>query len=796
MAINIWEQGGKPTNYTSLPTVNSLLIELNKDYTISFKAKSPSKAILRVSSYNNVNDLNENITLTNEFKYYTLSWYESQGGQLFFIDKDGSGDIEVQDIKVVEKGMGVSTINGISSNLSEWRQHSANINWAFMEDSSRITLMKRIPIEPASFTYYINLESGYEYYIRYYTNETSDAVSNEGWGLGGSGKKINPPNNAKFAGIILKRTDQTPITPEEVLKMKPVLSVGMSVPWEPKTGDRMIKPQSTEKNLFDKQDFAINKYQGTGSTYRYDMIVKPNTEYTLSTNAPFDVSGSANIYFNGTSTGIDGVQSGSPKTVISGGKGELYILVRYATNNAYQKVLDGEYIIQIEEGTIPTPFSVQRNKVSINTATSGKNMFIGFESGYLNSGTFNEKPLSGSNGQRTSLWMDCEPGVKYALSGGDRSSWHFKNANGAIFAGLVGSDFGGVITPPNGAVLMRVYYSSDGTHGFPQIEKDEVSSYEKPIMIPKKAIKIPKKNMVKEDTVILDATTIANVIHDETIKLDVGKTYTLSAIIPTGVTMQPRKEYTGAVYQNLNGNGSKMSLTFVATHEILVLRKYTVSPIGLVTVSEIQIEEGNQTPFEKYTPVNKPARKGIEMDGVFDYLESKTLPREPKYPFTIELDFIWYGKHFNGTVGLFGNTAFTVRFDGLGAPLNKVNLVKYNIADQRITIPFDILPNVRYRFKLITETDRVKLYIDDVFISEFMNSTRYIPELYNDPITGKFVVGVQGKDRAHNFKGIFERVKYYDDESVILEYDFNKPGEMFKTKVYGNPTQLNKQSRR
>ena len=606
MAINLWEQGGKPNSYTSLPTVNSLLIELNKDYTFTFKAKSPTNAILRVSSYNTVNDLNENITLGNEFAEYSLSWYESQGGQLFFIDKDGAGNIEVKDVKLVEKPMGVSTIKAISENLSDWREHSANIGWQLMTDPSRITLKKRIPVEPLSFKYCMSVAPGYEMYFRYYTNETTDAVANEGWLSANWNKPLLIPLTARFVGIILKRVDNQIITVQELLKMKPMFHIGLSsIPYEKKQGDRMVPPQPTEKNIFDIKDFAINKIQGTGSTYRYDMIVKPNTEYTLSTNAPFDVSGSANIYFNGTSTGIDGVQSGSPKTARSGGKGELYILVRYATNNAYQKVLDGEYLIQIEEGTQATPFEVQRNKVAIVGGTIGKNMFRGFESGYLNSGTFNEKPLSGSNGQRTSLWMECEPGMKYALSGGDRSSWHFKNANGVIFAGLVGSDFGGVITPPNGAVLMRVYYSSDGTHGFPQIEKNEVTNYEKPVTAPKVAIKIPKKNMVKEDTVIMDATVTANVIHDETIKLEIGKTYTLSAIIPTGVTMQPRKEYTGGVYQNLNGNGSRQSLTFVATHEILVLRKYTVSPIGLVTVSEIQVEEGYQTSFEKYIPVNK-----------------------------------------------------------------------------------------------------------------------------------------------------------------------------------------------
>lgn len=116
--------------------------------------------------------------------------------------------------------------------------------------------------------------------------------------------------------------------------------------------------QTTGKNLF---SVVFNHTTDTG-VFRYDMKLKPNTNYTLSCDAPKTTV--ASLYLNGERTDINGVFKNRPKTIMTDETGNIYILVRNTdyTNsiNLYQAVLDGLHYIQLEEGenaTSPEPYT-------------------------------------------------------------------------------------------------------------------------------------------------------------------------------------------------------------------------------------------------------------------------------------------------------------------------------------------------------------------------------------------------------------------------------------------------------
>lgn len=94
--------------------------------------------------------------------------------------------------------------------------------------------------------------------------------------------------------------------------------------------------------------------------YKYSYYLKPNTKYTISSNCPASIT--ANIYANSDSS-KSAVYINKNQTIQSDENGYFYILVRFkadasdnSTFNLYEKVLNGTYYIQLEEGTVATPY--------------------------------------------------------------------------------------------------------------------------------------------------------------------------------------------------------------------------------------------------------------------------------------------------------------------------------------------------------------------------------------------------------------------------------------------------------
>ena len=126
-------------------------------------------------------------------------------------------------------------------------------------------------------------------------------------------------------------------------------------------GELAPEGRTEQKQLSGKNLFDANAEAEKGSTvYKYEFYAKPNTQYTTSTNCP--QSNTANIYVN-SNTSSSKAYIGSPKTITSDENGYFYISVRYkavsedsATFNLYDAVKNGEYWIQVEEGSTATDY--------------------------------------------------------------------------------------------------------------------------------------------------------------------------------------------------------------------------------------------------------------------------------------------------------------------------------------------------------------------------------------------------------------------------------------------------------
>lgn len=143
------------------------------------------------------------------------------------------------------------------------------------------------------------------------------------------------------------------------------------------------------ENVEGKNKFDINQEKEIFGImlYKYSYYLKPNTKYTISSNCP--ASTIANIYANSNSSN-SAVYINKNQTIQSDENGYFYILVRFkayasdnSTFNLYEKVLNGTYYIQLEEGTVATPY-VPYNSLEIKDV--GENLL----NVTLTSGTYSD----------------------------------------------------------------------------------------------------------------------------------------------------------------------------------------------------------------------------------------------------------------------------------------------------------------------------------------------------------------------------------------------------------------------
>lgn len=144
-------------------------------------------------------------------------------------------------------------------------------------------------------------------------------------------------------------------------------------------------------NVEGKNKFDINQEKEIFGImlYKYSYYLKPNTKYTISSNCP--ASTTANIYANSNSSN-SAVYINKNQTIQSDENGYFYILVRFkadasdnSTFNLYEKVLNGTYYIQLEEGTVASPYvphsSLEIKNVGENLLDLSKCQFNGCKIG-------------------------------------------------------------------------------------------------------------------------------------------------------------------------------------------------------------------------------------------------------------------------------------------------------------------------------------------------------------------------------------------------------------------------------
>src|SRR5699024_9147311 len=92
--------------------------------------------------------------------------------------------------------------------------------------------------------------------------------------------------------------------------------------------------------------------------YVYNFTLEPNTKYTLSSNVPSPNGDTTktNIYFNGSASVPNGVWEGKSITITSDENGNLFVAIPIGRTST-QDILDGQYWVQLEKGTIKTDWT-------------------------------------------------------------------------------------------------------------------------------------------------------------------------------------------------------------------------------------------------------------------------------------------------------------------------------------------------------------------------------------------------------------------------------------------------------
>lgn len=380
MAINLWKLAGRKTEYNPLPSdwTNNLYLNIG-DYDISFKAKSQSNSRLNVvgSGGKYIGQiLPLNTTLT-EYKF-SVNWLDYR--YLAFYALDSSTDIVIEDIKVVETPTGKATINGIDGFLSgRWDIHEN----ARVVDDETLELNAvtngyedtrlAVPVKPNT-EYTFSGEGNGRFIIvqRVRAEDTSNVTVNNATIVGNLNLTFTTHETTRY--VIIDCVNPNSTVGKFTFK-RPRLNLGSSIaPYTKKTGDRMVMPVVSGKNLFDGIEKSVIKTP-TVSTIR-DIKVKPNTSYvyrchidnslgTTKTRVRADrlsLSGSLIEYGNAdfVEIGQKGYSTGSLKT----GLNEEFLRFGHQSSTNFS----GESIateFQLEEGTLLTefePYAVQMNE--------------------------------------------------------------------------------------------------------------------------------------------------------------------------------------------------------------------------------------------------------------------------------------------------------------------------------------------------------------------------------------------------------------------------------------------------
>lgn len=252
--LNYWKLDGKPTSYNPLPVgYNTIDVNYYKRYAVRFRAKSQSKAQLRIQGYNPATS-SVIFNLTPVIKEYEGEVSPTSGyAQIYLHDLNSSGDIVIEDIEVIEKPLGKLTLNGVSNKVIDWQVGTFSNDNQNLEDSTRLRMKNTIPLESKT-TYSLSKESN-DYEFLLYEFDNNNQWKNTTYGTGWLSDSLTfTTSSATTKGrIAVRRKDVGNIDIDEIKNVNVSLVKGNQViPYEDKQGDRMVNPKPSNKNhLFD-----------------------------------------------------------------------------------------------------------------------------------------------------------------------------------------------------------------------------------------------------------------------------------------------------------------------------------------------------------------------------------------------------------------------------------------------------------------------------------------------------------------------------------------------------------------
>lgn len=224
------------------------------------------------------------------------------------------------------------------------------------------------------------------------------------------------------------------------------------------------------ENVEGKNKFDINQEKEVFGImlYKYSYYLKPNTKYTISSNCP--ASTTANIYANSNSSN-SAVYINKNQTIQSDENGYFYILVRFkadasdsSTFNLYEKVLNGTYYIQLEEGIVASP-CVPRNSLEIKNV--GENLFnpSNAKDGYVSDVSGQIIGVNIKNKNTGYIKIDGEE--KYFILSnkltGNWGAWYDKDKK--FISGItLGGKNKGIVTAPNNAYFINFTVSYENNN--------------------------------------------------------------------------------------------------------------------------------------------------------------------------------------------------------------------------------------------------------------------------------------------------------------------------------------------
>lgn len=240
--------------------------------------------------------------------------------------------------------------NGITFTVNE--DYSVTANGTATADANYILVINSNPIlldNSKAYTLSGCPSGGGDSTYRIYIQDTSFS---ETYIDRGDGMTFTPKNTEFYVYITISQGYTA-----NNLVFKPMLNEGSTalpyMPYFSGLKNAFFKEiVSTGRNLFNltAEDFKNGTIDGEGK--KVTLKLKPNTQYTLSSNTPLYMDNATSIWFNGASTSTDGVWINQPKTTTTDEKGELFISIRITEIDTIFE----EYWLMLNYGSSALPY--------------------------------------------------------------------------------------------------------------------------------------------------------------------------------------------------------------------------------------------------------------------------------------------------------------------------------------------------------------------------------------------------------------------------------------------------------